>query len=124
MVEKDAEKRARKEHQSAAGLAGLEATLRAGREADEVHNRLPRPEKVKSAADILREAREVAESIPVEQIACAECDEVIAEIESMREQEEKEEHKEPITNETKTVTEQLREARALLERLEKENSTS
>ena len=60
VVETDAQRAARKKHESESYVAGIRATLEKGREADAEHNRVPEPKVVRSKVDY---AREVAQSI-------------------------------------------------------------
>jgi len=62
-VESDEFRKARKQRYREAMRAGTEATLEKGRVMDGVHNEKVLVEHVRSAGEILAEAREVAESI-------------------------------------------------------------
>ena len=65
MVETEAFRAARKKRYREAMSAGPRATLEKGRMMDEMHNARVEVGHVKGADEILREAREEAESIPV-----------------------------------------------------------
>ena len=65
VVESEAFRAARKKRYREAMSAGPRATLEKGRMMDELHNVQPEVEHVRSGDEILREAREEAESIPV-----------------------------------------------------------
>ena len=67
-VESDEFRKARKQRYREAMRAGTEATLEKGRVMDGVHNEKVLVEHVRSAREILAEAREIAGSIPVEKI--------------------------------------------------------
>ena len=117
MSESDQFRRARKQHIRESGQAGMEATLRKGRQMDEEHNVPAMPRERRPAAEILREVRSVAATVRFPETE--EC--VIEDVPMpMEEEQVKEEKKE---NTTLNELEQLKAAIARLERLEKENHT-